>query len=246
MHKRVIAIIPARMSSSRLPGKPLIKIKNKPLIQYVYENVSESKDLDKIIVATCDKEIFSLITSIGGTAVMTSKKHERASDRCAEALLKYEKQSRIKFDIVLMVQGDEPMTNAKMIKQSLEPFYLDSKIKVVNLMSTIKSKKDIDDPNCIKVVVDNNFNALFFSRNPIPSNTRNSKSRFYKQVCVIPFERNFLLKYLKLKPTKLEISESIDMLRILENGYKVKMVETNQISYPIDVLSDIKRVNKYL
>lgn len=242
----IISIIPARLNSSRFPNKPLAKIQNKPMIKMVYNNVKGCKIVNDCIVATCDSEIKEIIETDGGKCIMTSSSHERASDRCAEALEIYEKKVGYKFDIVLMVQGDEPLISHKMIEQSVKPIINDSNIEIVNLMSKIKSEEEFNDPNCVKVVIDKNSFALFFSREPIPTLKRDKHEYFYKQVCVIPFRRDFLLEYNSMKPTSLEEIESIDMLRILENGKKVKMIETKEISQCVDTEEDLLKVEKIL
>ena len=234
------------MNSSRFPGKPMFKIKGVPMIEMVYTKVRKNRLLDEVIVATCDKEIFDHINAIGGVAIMTSKKHVRASDRSYEALLKYEKNMKKKFDIVVMVQGDEPMVNQKMITESIKPMLKSKKIQIVNLMSKIQTKEEFLDKNTIKVVLDNFENALYFSRSPIPSGDFGKKKEHMKQVCIIPFRRNFLIKYKKLKPTKLEIIESVDMMRVLENGYNVKMIETKFKTQAVDTRKDAKKVEKLL
>lgn len=242
----ILAIIPARMGSSRFPGKPMAKILGTPMIGHVFNNVSSCKDITKTIVATCDEEIKNYIESISGESIMTSSKHERASDRCAEALSILEKKDGINYDIVVMVQGDEPMTSAEMISQAISPMINDSNINVVNLVGEIKNELEFNDRNCIKVVCDLNDNALFFSREPIPTLVNTSLIEMKKQVCVIPFRREFLFKYTSLKPTPLEIIESVDMMRVLEHGYKVKMVATNWITSPVDTEEDLKKVEKLM
>ena len=242
-----IAIIPVRMGSSRFPGKPLKKINGIPMVEMIYKLISKNKSLSKVVVATCDKIIFDYIKSINGEVVMTSIKHQRASDRTAEALIKCEKKYKQKFDVVVMVQGDEKMVDKKMIQKSLEPFKKNKKINVVNLISKIKSKQLMEDPNCIKVVKNLNNEALYFSRSPIPHNNKSKKNFYgYKQVCIIPFKKEFLLKYIKLKPTELEEKESIDMMRILENGYSVNLVEISKETFPVDTLTDLQKVIKII
>jgi 3-deoxy-manno-octulosonate cytidylyltransferase (CMP-KDO synthetase) len=243
---KILALIPARMGSSRFPGKPMTELLGKPMIGHVYENVSKCKSLLDTVVATCDKEISDYIHSIGGKAVMTSNLHERASDRCAEALTVLEKQNNITYDIVVMVQGDEPMTCSEMIEESISALLLDSTVFVSNLLGKIETTDEFEDRNCIKVVCDQKLNALYFSREPIPTRSKSENIPMGKQVCVISFTRNFLLEYIKMQPTPLEIAESVDMMRVLENGYKVKMVPTNFESFSIDVDEDKKRVEKYL
>ena len=154
------------MGSSRFPGKPMKLINGKQMIKVVYENVKKNELLDDVYVATCDEEIKNLIEKTGGQSVMTSKKHERASDRCAEALQIIESKKNIKYDIVVMVQGDEPMVNSEMISEALGPMIKNQGINVVNLLGKIKSEKEYLDPNCIKVVCDLNNDAIYFSRYP--------------------------------------------------------------------------------
>ena len=239
---KILALIPARMGSSRFPGKPLAKICGKPMIGHVYERVSKCKLLSKTVVATCDSEIYSFINSIDGDAIMTSNKHERASDRCAEALLNIEKRDKIKYDIVVMIQGDEPMTHPNMIEEALEPMLADKTISVVNLLGQIKDDEEFNDRNCIKVVCDKDSNALYFSREPIPTNNSNEDTPKWKQVCIIPFRRDFLIDYTNMEPTPLEIAESVDMMRVLENGIRVKMAKTQYQTQAVDTIEDLTKV----
>jgi 3-deoxy-manno-octulosonate cytidylyltransferase (CMP-KDO synthetase) len=241
----ILAIIPARMGSSRFPGKPMAKILNKPMIGHVYERVSECNILTKTIVATCDYEIFEYIESIGGEAVMTSNHHERASDRCAEALDYIEEKDGVEYDIMVMVQGDEPMTHPDMITESLKPMLDNSDIYITNLLAEISSIDEFNDKNCIKVVCDLNNNALYFSREAIPTK-KVVGVLMNKQVCIIPFRREFLKMYTSLKPTPLEIAESIDMMRILEHGLKVKMVPTKFKTQAVDTIEDLKYVESLM
>ena len=242
---KILALIPARMGSSRFPGKPLAKILDKPMIEHVYKNVEKCELLTKTVVATCDEEIFDFIKSINGQVVMTSDKHERASDRCAEALAVLEQDDNVIYDIVVMVQGDEPMTHPDMITEALTPMLENPEIVVTNLMGDISSDDEFDDRNCIKVVCDLKNNALCFSREPIPTR-RFGNVPMKKQVCVIPFTREFLLQYTRLSPTPLEIAESVDMMRVLEHGEKVKMVPTKHQTYPVDTESDLTRVEELM
>ncbi|MCB9096277.1 MAG: 3-deoxy-manno-octulosonate cytidylyltransferase [Arcobacter sp.] len=243
---KVLALIPARMGSSRFPGKPMAKILGKPMIGHVYENVIKSQILETTAVATCDKEIFDYITSIGGKAVMTADTYERASDRCAEALLTIEEEKGFKYDIVVMVQGDEPMTHPNMIEEVVTPMTKDSSIKVVNLLAPIETIEEFEDRNCIKVVCDLQGNAIYFSREPIPTRAKIEKVKMQKQVCVIPFTRDFLLEYTKLEPTPLEIAESVDMMRVIEHGLKVRMVTTKYKTSAVDTPEDLKRVEELM
>ena len=246
MDSNVVGLIPARMGSSRFPGKPMATILGKPMIGHVYENVSRSSMLGLTVVATCDEVIANYIKSIGGIAVMTSTKHVRASDRCAEALLTLERERSERYDIAVMVQGDEPMTQPEMIDEAVRAMLEDESVNVVNLLGKIESKTDYEDPNCIKVVCDRNGDALYFSRQPIPAWDTPGAGESGKQVCIIPFRRNFLLEYLNLEPTPLEIIESVDMLRILEHGGKVRMAPTAYSTKSVDTEEDRKLVEKLM
>jgi len=241
---KIIGIIPARLASSRLPNKPLAKILDIPMIGHVYLRSKMCKDLDEVYVATCDKEIYEYVKTIGGKCVMTSNTHERASDRTAEAMLLIEKETNDKIDIVVMIQGDEPMITPEMISAAIEPILNNEDIKIVNLMAAIKSIEDFEDPAEVKVVVDKENYAIYFSREPIPSRRKGVLNvPMLKQVCVIPFKRDFLLEYNNLPQTNLEIIESIDMNRLIENNIKVKMVFINQETYSVDTKHDLERVN---
>ena len=243
---KIIALIPARMGSSRFPGKPMELINSKPMIGHVYHQVKKNKQLNDIAIATCDEIIYNYIVSIGGKAIMTSNKHERASDRCAEALMIIEKKEKIKYDIVVMVQGDEPLVHPNMISEAIQPMINNPEILVTNLLGKIENNSEFEDFNCIKVVCDKNNNALYFSRQPIPTNTVANSIAMGKQVCIIPFKRDFLFEYLKMDATPLEIAESVDMMRVLEHGFNVRMVPTDYITYAVDTPSDLQRVQHYL
>jgi 3-deoxy-manno-octulosonate cytidylyltransferase (CMP-KDO synthetase) len=246
MKEKILALIPARMGSTRFPGKPLAPILGMPMIGHVYERVRRCNLLIETVVCTCDQEIFQYIESLGGKAVMTSNQHERASDRCAEALIILEENQTVHYDIVVMVQGDEPMTHPNMINEALQPMIEDEKILVTNLLGQINGDDEFENRNCIKVVCDLQSNALFFSREPIPTRFKSNKVPFGKQVCIIPFRRDFLLEYTQMQPTPLEIVESIDMLRILEHGMKVKLVPTQYDTHAVDTEIDRKHVEKLL
>lgn len=243
----IIGIIPARMGSSRFPGKPLVEILGMPMLGHVYFRSKMSEALNEVYIATCDKEIMDYADSIGARAIMTKNTHERASDRCAEAMLKIEQTSGKRVDIVVMIQGDEPMVYPEMIDMAIEPMSKDSSVKVVNLMAPIKAREEHNDPNCPKVVADKQNFALYFSREPIPSWKKGAKEvKMLKQVCIIPFTRDFLLEFNKLEPTHLEIVESIDMNRILEHGGKVKMVLEDFDTYCVDTPEDLAKVEKLM
>ena len=244
---KVIAIIPARIDSTRFPGKPMAKIHGIPMIGHCYYRTRLCSDLIKTYVATCDKEIYDYIKSIGGDVIMTLDTHERATDRTAEAMIKVEQQLDFKVDIVVMVQGDEPMVTPEMISESIAPFFSDNNINVVNLMAKIDNFDEFEDPNEVKVVVDNASNAVYFSREPIPSRKKGYSSvPMLKQVCVIPFKRDYLLKFNQMDETELERIESVDMMRIIEHGEKVHMVLNNTPTYAVDTEQDKTKVESLM
>jgi 3-deoxy-manno-octulosonate cytidylyltransferase (CMP-KDO synthetase) len=243
----IVAIIPARMGSSRFPGKPMAKIHGLPMIAHVYFRTRLCSLLSDTYVATCDKEIYNYLFSIGGKAIMTADTHERCTDRTAEAMLKIEKLTGNKIDIVVMVQGDEPMVTSKMIEQAVKPLIDDDAIEVVNLMGRLTSYEEFEDPNEVKVVVDKHNYALYFSREPIPSRKKgNENVPMYKQVCIIPFRRDYLLKFNEMPETLLEQIESVDMLRILEHGEKVRMVFCDTINQSVDTPEDLEKAENLM
>jgi len=238
----ILALIPARMGSSRFPGKPMAKMLGKPMIGHVVERVSRNPLLSLTAVATCDQEIADYIASIGGRAVMTGAHHERASDRCAEALEILERVEGVTYDIVVMVQGDEPMIHPEMITEAVQPMLSDASIPVTNLLGEITSVEEFEDRNCIKVVCNLQGNALYFSREPIPTRSKVAEIPMGKQVCVIPFRREFLMEYTRMAPTPLEIVESVDMMRVLEHGKNVRMVPTRHDTHSVDTPADLLKV----
>lgn len=241
--KEIVAIIPARMGSTRFPGKPMAKIHGVPMVGHVYFRTKMCSLLRETYVATCDQEIYDYISSVGGKAIMTSDSHERCSDRTAEAMLKVESATGGKIDIVVMVQGDEPMVAPEMIKAAVYPMLGDPSIQVVNLMARIKTVEEFEDPNEVKVVVDLNDWALYFSREPIPSRRKGVKDvPMLKQVCIIPFQRDYLLKFNSLPETQLERIESVDMMRVIEHGERVRMVMTDVETLSVDTPEELEKV----
>jgi 3-deoxy-manno-octulosonate cytidylyltransferase (CMP-KDO synthetase) len=231
------------MASTRLPGKPMALLHGMPMLGHVYHRSRGSTLLEQVYVATCDDPIARYAESIGATAVMTADTHERASERAAEALVKIEQSTGRAVDIAVMIQGDEPMVRPEMIDDAVRPMTSDPSIEVVNLMAEVRSAAEHDDVNEVKVVVDRQGFALYFSREPIPSRRKGGPDvPKRKQVCVIPFRRDFLLKFNELAPTPLEIAESVDMMRVLEHGHRVKMVPTSYPVHSVDTEADRQRV----
>ena len=244
---RVIGVIPARMASSRLPGKPLASICGMPMVGHVYFRSKMSRVLDEVYIATCDQEINDYAASIGAIGIMTADTHERATERSAEALEKIEAMVGKKFDVVVMIQGDEPLLVPQMIDDVMVPLQKDPSVMVVNLMSPLKNQGEHEDPNEVKVVVDRQGFALYFSREPIPSAKKGGNDiPMMRQLGIIPFRRDFLLTFNNLSPTPLEIIESVDMLRLLEHGYKVKMVPFQSDSCTVDTPEDLAKVERLM
>jgi len=242
---RIVAVIPARMASTRFPGKPMALIHGIPMIGHCFLRVRMCTDIQETYVATCDKEIYDYIESIGGQAVMTSRRHERASDRAAEAMLELENRSGERIDILVMVQGDEPMDTPQMIHEAVQPMIEDSMINVVNLMGVIESIEEFEDPNTVKVVVGPDNNAIYFSREPIPSRRKGVDNvPMLKQICIIPFQRDYLLEFNQTPQTSLEKIESVDMMRVIETGGSVNMVMTLEPSFGVDTVEDLKKVEQ--
>jgi 3-deoxy-manno-octulosonate cytidylyltransferase (CMP-KDO synthetase) len=240
---KIVAVIPARMGSSRFPGKPLAPILGHPMIEHVYRRTMLCDSLAEVIVATCDTEIVESVEAFGGKAVMTSAAHERASDRVAEAA------AGLDADVIVMVQGDEPMTTPQMIDEALVPFISgDEEVACVNLTARIMSQTEFEDPNTIKVVMDREGFALYMSRAPIPAlHLQNfDQVSAFKQVCIIPFTAASLQEFIRLDPTPLEVAESIDMLRFIEHGRKVKMIKTLFSTHAVDTPEDLKFVEGLL
>lgn len=231
------------MASSRFPGKPLADIHGMPMIGHCWHRCKLSEALDEVYIATCDDEVRAYANSIGAPCIMTSNKHERATDRCAEAMLKIEQSTGRRIDIMVMIQGDEPMVHPDMMDQAIAPMRAGNSVNVVNLYAQMTSVEEFEDPNEVKVVMDLGEYALYFSREPIPSRKKGVRQvPMLKQVCIIPFRRDYLLRFNELPPTPLEIIESVDMMRILEHGEKVRMVRTDFISLSVDTPADLARV----
>ncbi len=241
--KSILGIIPARLAASRFPNKPMARILGMPMIGHVYHRSRLCPELDEVWVATPDREIHDYVVSIGGRAVMTADTHKRASDRTAEALVNIERLGGLRVGRVAMIQGDEPMLDPAMITQLIAPVLDDPDLKITNLIAPIDTDEDFNDSKIVKVVLDRNDFALYFSREPIPSKKlyKGTPPR-WKQLGIILFERDALLEYIALPPTPLEVVESVDMNRLLEHGRKIKMVRTEFRPCGVDVPADLAYV----
>jgi len=239
----IVGIIPARMASTRFPGKPLCKMCGMTMIEHVYRRSAMCGLFKELYVATCDEEIAEEVNAFGGKAIMTSNSHKTCTDRVAEAYKKIKSDA----EIIVNIQGDEPLIYPEMIEKAVTPFFEDETLQCTNVISKIDDDEDFYNPNTIKVVKDCRDYALYFSREAIPS-SKKQKSPYgrYKQVCILPFRKNFLLKFVQMNTTPLESVESIDMMRILENGYKIKLVETKFKTKAVDNEEDRRFVEKLI
>ena len=239
MKVRIAAIIPARYASTRFPGKPLAEINGKPMIEHVYQRVVGIEEIADVIIATDDKRIYQRVEDFGGTAVMTADDIKSGTDRIARVA--YE----IEADLIVNIQGDEPILKKEMVQEAISPFYENPDLLMSTLKKEIVDEEELNNHNIVKVVTDKKGYALYFSRYPIPYQ-RNKGAVYYKHIGLYVYNKQFLLKYSKLKQTPLEQSESLEQLRVLENGYKIKVVETRYNSIGVDVPEDINKIEKLL
>ncbi|HIJ94903.1 MAG TPA: 3-deoxy-manno-octulosonate cytidylyltransferase [Desulfuromonadales bacterium] len=249
---KITAVIPARYASTRFPGKALAEIDGRPMIQHVYERTAQSRLVTRTIVATDDKRIADAVTQTGGEAVMTSVNHETGTDRLAEVA------AGLDADIIVNVQGDEPLIDPAMIDAAILPFLEEPCLRMGTLKTRIKCLHDFLSPNVVKVVTDNFGNALYFSRSPLPffrdkwkdlkdESFCSGKLLCYKHVGLYVYRRDFLLSYAVMPPTFLEISEKLEQLRALENGISIRVVETEFESIGVDTPDDlVKAQERYM
>jgi 3-deoxy-manno-octulosonate cytidylyltransferase (CMP-KDO synthetase) len=248
---RIVAVIPARYGSTRFPGKSLVSIQGKPMIQWVYERTQRSRLIGRVVVATDDERIMQSVSSFGGEVVMTSSSHQTGTDRIAEVTRKLD------CDIVVNVQGDEPLIQPEMIDQAIQPLIDDDAIPMGTLCNKIESHDEAFDTNVVKVVFDKNNFALYFSRAPIPwdrdhwsGKEQLSKmaltSTMYKHIGLYVYRREFLLIYTGLPQTSHEALEKLEQLRALDHGHKIKVVVTPYESFGVDIPDDLGKILKHL
>ena len=242
---KVVGIIPARYASTRFPGKPLALIKGKPMIQRVYEQALKAK-LDAVVVATDDARIADAVMDFGGQYVMTSPNHRSGTDRCREALDLLENQ----YDAVINIQGDEPFIDPRQIGMMRDLISRDDTV-LASLAKRIEDEDELFSPNTVKVVMDKEGNALYFSRNPIPfmrNMDRNdwlSKGVFYKHIGIYAYKAEALRQIAEMQPSTLEMAESLEQLRWLENGLHIRMGITQEENVSIDEPSDIDKAERF-
>ncbi|MDD4723010.1 MAG: 3-deoxy-manno-octulosonate cytidylyltransferase [Acidaminococcaceae bacterium] len=236
---KVICVIPARFASTRLPGKPLALIAGKPMIQHVYTKACQAKLPEEVIVATDDQKVVEVVQGFGGNVVMTSSEHPSGTDRLAEVALNYPD-----VDVIVNVQGDEPMITPQVIDALAEAFIKDPNLSMATL-KTLMEPEEYDNPNAVKVITDLNDYALYFSRSLVPYPRKKTDDfRVYKHVGIYAYRRDFLLQYAALEPTPLEQIESLEQLRVLENGFKIKVLNSDFHGIGIDTKEDLEVVNK--
>ncbi len=245
----ITAVIPARYASTRFPGKALAEIGGKPMIQHVYERTSRASLVGNVIVATDDARIQQAVAAFGGRCCMTRSDHETGTDRLAEVA------AGLDADIIVNVQGDEPLIVPEMIDQAIQPFLIDSELRMGTLKTRIKCLHDFLSPNVVKVVADREANALYFSRSPLPffrdkwqdlkdESFASGKLLCFKHVGLYVFRRDFLVEFAALTPTFLEISEKLEQLRAVENGIRIRVVETEFESIGVDTPDDLAKARE--
>ncbi len=241
MKKKVVGIIPARMAASRFPGKPLAKILDLPLIEHVRRRAQMCRALDEVYVATCDRAIFDTVTRAGGKAVMTADSHQRCTDRVEEAA------GHIRdADIVVIVQGDEPLFDAGVVEALVKPLLDDPAAVCSNVLTPITEKSDLNDPDIVKALTDAHGRVLYFSRAPVPYARVQGPCPVYRQTGLSAFTVDFLKKFAVLAPTPLEITESVDFMRILEHRYPIEAVVARSASMGVDRPDDVAIVEDIL
>jgi 3-deoxy-manno-octulosonate cytidylyltransferase (CMP-KDO synthetase) len=235
-----IVIIPARFGSTRFPGKPLAKISSKPMIQHVYERVSQSKCVTEVMVATDDSRIIQAVTDFGGKVCMTSTHHRSGTDRVAEAA------RLLEADLIVNVQGDEPLIDPDSIDAAVKPFYSEPGLMISTLKSSGKLEHEFLNPHVVKVVTDRDGYALYFSRSPVPYFCRGASGStvFFKHIGLYVYRKKFLQLLPELKESVLERSEELEQLRFLENGVRIKVVHFEYESMAVDTPADLERVNQ--
>lgn len=243
---RVIGIIPARYASTRFPGKPLVDIAGKTMIQRVYEQASKAKSLSKVVVATDDERIADEVTRFGGEFAYTAAHHQSGTDRCAEVI-----ETLTGYDIVINIQGDEPFIEPAQI-ELLASCFTEEKVQLATLIKSIQSQESIYNPNSPKVVIDVNGRAIYFSRSPIPF-IRNGepgiwaeKHQFYQHIGIYGYRTEALKAITKLPPSSLEVAESLEQLRWIENGFYIQTKVTDLETVAIDTPEDLLKLNKLL
>ena len=234
---KIGCVIPARFGSTRLPGKPLADIAGKPMIQRVYERVTNAKKPEVFIVATDDQRVYDAVQSFGGTVVMTDANHPTGTDRLAEVAQQY-----TDLDVIINVQGDEPMIDANLIDQLAELFESDDALQMATVVTPLL-EEEYDEPSAVKVILNKRNDAMYFSRSLIPYPRHDFVNTPLKHIGIYAYRRQFLLDYAKMEPTAAEQTESLEQLRALENGFAIRVITTDKRFVGVDTPEDLARVN---
>lgn len=234
-----LCVIPARYASTRLPGKPLADIAGKPMIVRVFEQASRAKSLSGVIAAVDDHRVFDALEAHGGRAMMTAKNHPTGTDRLAEVAAAHPEA-----ELIINVQGDEPLIEPDLIDALAAAFEAEPELQMATVKSPMRDKAEMQNPNNVKVVTDKNGYALYFSRSLLPYPRENTGAVVYKHIGIYAYKRDFLLSYAKMQPTVLEQTESLEQLRALENGYKIKVIATDFQFVGVDTPEDLAEVNR--
>lgn len=239
---KCIAIIPARFASTRFPGKPLAEIAGRPMIQHVYQRVCQARGIADVVVATDDRRIYEAVVRFGGKAEMTSSEHNSGTDRVTEVALKTD------AEVIVNVQGDEPLIDPCCLEALIAPFAADDGLLLATLKSASSSREEYDSPHVVKVVTDHDDFALYFSRASIPCYQKGfpAGGLFFKHVGIYAYRRQFLDALTGLKESPLEKAESLEQLRFLENGYRMKVIRYDYESVAVDTPEDLERVKQLL
>ena len=236
----VLGVIPARYHSTRLPGKPLLMIGAKPMIQWVYEAAKTTALIDELVVATDDQRIYDVVVDFGGKAEMTATDHPTGTDRLAEVARRYQ------TELVVNIQGDEPLIQGSVIDSIIRPLLEDPGLPMSTAKVCLTDSEQIKEASVVKVVTAENGDALYFSRSPIPYPRNAGQAVYWKHVGLYGYRKEFLLKYIGLPQSQLELAESLEQLRVLSNGYRIKVVEVEQDSVGVDTQEDLERVRALL
>ncbi|MDU4961169.1 MAG: 3-deoxy-manno-octulosonate cytidylyltransferase [Sporomusaceae bacterium] len=236
---KILCVIPARYASTRLPGKPLADIAGKPMIQRVYERARQARRPDALLVATDHQAVFDAVAAFGGEVMLTSPAHPTGTDRLAEVAA-----DRSGYDVIINIQGDEPLIEASVIDELAAAFDRDPDLQMATLMTELE-ESEYTMPSAVKVVCDLAGYALYFSRSLIPyPRTKPAAMNWYKHIGIYAYRRDFLLKYATLPPTPLEQTESLEQLRALDHGYRIKVLKTNHRFVGVDTPEDLAQVNE--
>lgn len=247
MALKVLGIIPARYASSRFPGKPLIPILGKTLLQRTFENARRVKILDKLLVATDDYRISDHVSAFGGEAVMTSETCLTGTDRLAEVLQK--DPSLMQAEAVVNIQGDEPCIDPEAIEMAVNLLLHDTQASMATLVTPLTSEEEAHNPSVVKCVIDQHHNALYFSRALIPSNKKgrfDPRCPYFRHMGLYVYRPQFLLHYQKLNPTPLQLAEDLEQLKVLEHGFRIKVAVTHRACMGVDTPEDLKQVEQWL